>query len=235
MIPQLHKCINYFKDKILNKVDANFWVAGGSIKDYFIYGNTDNCADIDLYFPDNNNFNKVKQYLESQGYEYHAESEYSLKMKKDNNVYDLVKIFHSDPKSTIYFFDFTICCCAVDRYGIYHHESFFIDTLQRRLVMNDIRKPLNSLSRMRKYAMRGFFMDNENLFKLVQSIRETSANQVPLNTEECFVRSPFTSETSLLDGFLFDEDCGEDIQRPIRENNHRSMEINQCNEMSSYC
>ncbi len=215
MIPQLKKCVDHFKEQILSKVDANFWVAGGALRDYFIHGHTKNCSDIDLYFPDNENLEKVKQYLENEKYEIAFESKNSIKMKKDNIIYDLVKIFQRDPKSTIYIFDFTVCCCAVDRYGIYHHESFFIDLVQRRLILNNPQNSFNSLSRIRKYAIKGFFIDNENMFKLMKAIREEPIENVP---------------KAILD---LNNDLEEDNEIPIRRNTNERLE-RQVNQSCSY-
>ena len=216
MIPQLRKSVDFFREKIFNQFEANFWVAGGAVRDYFLSGSIDHSVDIDLFFPGRHNWEKVKKSLVKRGYEISFESDNSLKMTKDNTTYDLVKIYQHDPKATIYTFDFTICCCAISRHGIYHHETFFIDLLQKRLVVNDLHKPFNTMSRIRKYIMKGFYIDNENLFKVMKAVREAPENTVPTLIRETCINN---------------EDVQEILHQPLAPAQDNNREVPECNEI----
>lgn len=61
------KCIDYFNKLIFNDLNKHLkgiqcWIAGGSIRDYFTKGKITN--DVDLYFTNNYDFNRVFKYLE---------------------------------------------------------------------------------------------------------------------------------------------------------------------------
>lgn len=179
MIPQLKNTISYFDKLFFSKIDVDFWIAGGALRDYFLYGKVLPGTDYDFYFNNKDDWSKVKKYFTENGYVKKYETENSYKVIKNNTEIDLVKLFYYNPKQTISSFDFTICCCSVSKYAIYHHETFFIDLAQKNIVLNNYNNPINSLIRIKKYMKKGFNIDNYNYLKLIKKSIECPEEKIP--------------------------------------------------------
>lgn len=197
---QLDNCVKYFNRVILDELKpvCITWAAGGCVRDYFSIGKL--TSDIDLYFPDEDNFLKAKKYLTEQA-EIKTEREEDGKLvvetkakplavqyfENDNVVmvkyrgrkFDLIKKFFPSPEMTITEFDFTVCCAAVDSGKVYTHETFFIDLAKRQLMINKLPFPLSTMWRMQKYIQKGFYMCSGEMLKLSKAI-----GALQTNTEE---------------------------------------------------
>jgi hypothetical protein len=197
---QLDNCVKYFNKIILNELKDHciVWVAGGAVRDYFSIGKL--TTDIDLYFPDVDNFEKAKKYLMEQKTVKVTKEEdgktiiesypkpLAKKYFENDNVimvtykgrkFDLIKKYFPSPELTISEFDFTVSCAAVDLGKVYTHETFFIDLAKRQLMINKLPFPLSTMWRMQKYIQKGFYMCSGEMLKLSKAI-----GALQTNTEE---------------------------------------------------
>jgi len=174
-IRQLEDCVEFFKELILDRIPAKFWVAGGALRDYFSSG-VQNIADVDLFFPSEMEFDVVLEWFIENGGKLVSKTTSAISIQYEGYKYDLVrKVFHDDPVETIDNFDFTVCCCACNVDSLYYHETFFIDLSRRRLEINTLEYPLSTLTRLQKYIIKGFRIDKANLTKLAQGIQKETA------------------------------------------------------------
>jgi len=197
---QLENCIKYFNRLILDELKpvCMTWVAGGCVRDYFSIGKL--TSDIDLYFPDEHNYERCRKYLmeaetrvikemvDDKEVEKHIPKHKAVKYFENDNVvmvkyngrkFDLVKKYFPSPETTITEFDFTVCCAAVDSGKVYTHETFFIDLAKRQLMINKLPFPLSTMWRMQKYIKKGFYMCSGEMLKLSKAI-----GGLQTNTEE---------------------------------------------------
>lgn len=152
------------------KEGINSWIAGGALRDYFM--GVKILTDYDLFFPDEQNYNKAALYFKIGGAEIKWESENGMKVKYMDKTYDLVKKFFEDPQATIDAFDFTVSMLAVDNDRVYFGESAFIDLAKRQLMINKITYPASTMSRAFRYYKKGFSMCQGEMKKLVESIQD---------------------------------------------------------------
>ena len=186
MLNQLIDAVDYFRDLILNELENCYcWIGGGATRDFFLYGGVlKELSDVDIFFPNQQNYDVAKSYFISHGYTLVYENENATRWQKENNpnecVFELIKIFYRDPKHCIKAFDFTVCCCAIDRSGIYYHETFFMDLAGKNLIINDFRNPEGTFSRIKKYMDKGFNIHKNQITILFNAIRNPESNQ-PIN------------------------------------------------------
>ncbi len=159
---------------ILNEMkEANIicWLAGGALRDYFI--GVPVTTDYDMFFPNEAEYKKAREYFEAKDCEVKWESAKGCKVKYKEKTYDLVKMFFTNPQATIDAFDFTASMLAVDNESIYYGETTFIDLAKRQLMINKITYPASSLSRAFRYYAKGFRMCNGEMKKLFDAIQST--------------------------------------------------------------
>lgn len=109
----------YFEDYVLCELDEKIpaWVAGGALRDYFLYGYVKSGTDIDIFTNCEENFEKLRENLK-EFYDEKYESDLALSFfDKDDNekMVQLIKIFTDTPEECIGRFDFTCCCAYVGR------------------------------------------------------------------------------------------------------------------------
>jgi hypothetical protein len=162
----------YFSDVILGELYGNgitCWIAGGSVRDYFMGINP---VDIDIFFPNENEFNKAKMFFESRNAEKKWESENGVKYLYNGDTFDLVKIYHSSPQKTIKYFDFTTAMFAVTDKSVFAGDTSFDDLDKRKLVINSVTFPDSTLKRVIRYYGKGFTMSSKQLEKLAKIIKK---------------------------------------------------------------
>ncbi len=170
---QFENAVERYQKMILTETkEANIkcWLAGGAIRDYFM--GTPVKTDYDMFFPDQENYERAREYFIKNGAEIKWESENGCKMKYNGKTYDLVKKYFAGPQETINEFDFTVSMIAVDSDRVYHGESTFIDLAKRQLIFNKITYPASTLSRCFRYYKKGFSMCMGEMKKLFESIQE---------------------------------------------------------------
>lgn len=169
---QINYAPKYFSDIILGELydnGINCWIAGGSVRDYFMGINP---VDIDIFFPNAKEFKKAKMFFESRNAEKKWESVNGVKYLYNGDIFDLVKIYHSSPQKTIKYFDFTTAMFAVTDKSVFAGDRSFDDLDNRRLVINSVTFPDSTLKRVQRYYDKGFRMSAKQLEKLAKIIKK---------------------------------------------------------------
>lgn len=179
--PQLQKCFELYEREIFSEIGDTifYWIAGGTLRDYFINQKINYNIDIDVFFPDACSHDEAKKILLDQKYHIIYDSFFSLKMKKMNKVIDLVKIYYNNPQVAIENFDFTVCCAALSQDGFVQHEMFFLDLVTKNITINKIENPFNTLNRISKYIKKGFTIEPSELLKVISKIKNIPNEQIP--------------------------------------------------------
>lgn len=154
----------------LKKAEIKCWIAGGALRDYFM--GIPIKTDYDIFFPNETEYEKARTYFNNKNAEIKWESDNGMKIKYNNKIYDLVKIFFPDPQTSIEAFDFTVCMIAIDNDKVYHGETTFIDLAKRQLIINKITYPASTLSRAFRYYKKGFTMCLGEMKRLIKNIQE---------------------------------------------------------------
>jgi hypothetical protein len=165
------ECINFFKKNAYDVLDPdgrfNFWIAGGSIKDYFF---KTKIKDFDLFFPNQFEMEKMLNHFKDRN-EVKFEVDKVANIVIKGRVYQIVKKnFFQDPIDTISNFDFTVCCGAVDRENFYCDDNYFIDLASKKLMVNNLTFPVDSIRRMQKYIKKGFSICNNQISEIAIAV-----------------------------------------------------------------
>ncbi len=184
MLPQMQECIDYFKYLILDDLgDVYCWVAGGALREYFTVGHA-KASDVDVFFQDKEAFEAAKKALLAKGpQEGKAATSITTIMTFENDritnfIHKKHKVqlistkYFVDPQETIENFDFTVCCAAVDKADVYHHQTFFMDLAKKRLVINALPYPLSTMQRMQRYIQKGYTICNGGILQIAKAIKE---------------------------------------------------------------
>jgi hypothetical protein len=172
VIQQIQECIDYFKYICLNDIDATCWVAGGALRNYFSQGHAKG-SDVDVFFPNVEQFDKAKADLLLKGSKKTFENERITNFVHKGHKVQLVSTkYFRNPAETIANFDFTVCCCAVDKQNVYPHDTFFMDLAKKRLVINALPYPLSTMQRLQRYVQNGFTICNQGILTLAKAIKE---------------------------------------------------------------
>ena len=171
------KVKEYFDKLIISDMpkDIEFWIAGGSVADAFTKGKVN--GDIDMYFPNQENFDKALKYFSEKG-EIVYDEENSVKIKTSNFEVDLVKNFSPSKESTVADFDYTVCTGIVDRDGVYFTKEFMYALKNKKLQVNSLCNPIGAVKRIKKYAKRGYDLSNVELQKIVNKIAMTDVDEL---------------------------------------------------------
>lgn len=193
---EAQNCIEYFNKLILYDLNKNLkgikcWIAGGSIRDYFMVGKI--TKDIDIYFTDHEDFTRASNYLEWEGMEHWNDLSkniifennnckkirYSPKLSSDLEIImnpnldikeidvDLIKIHSISPETCIANFDFTVCSAAVTTNKFVYHKDFFSD-LEKKNLKSICLDPESLLYRIQKYSKLGFTFRKEELVNITR-------------------------------------------------------------------
>lgn len=163
----------------LHKEGVKAWIAGGSLRDYFM--GVPIKTDYDIFFPSAEMYSKAASHLKGKGAVVKWESGNGMKVLYNGKVFDLIKKYFSSPQATIDAFDFTASMIAVDRDSVYHGETTFIDIAKKQLMINKITFPASSLSRAFRYHKKGFSICLGEIKKLYDAIQ--SEPQVKVEKE----------------------------------------------------
>jgi hypothetical protein len=176
---QFDKAVELYSKIILEELYAagiRTWIAGGALRDYFM--GVPIKTDHDLFFPDEENYQKAVKFFKDKNAENIWESDNGCKFKFNRRTFDLIKKFFPSPQETINQFDFTVSMFAVDDKQVYHGETSFIDLAKRQLMINKITYPPSTMSRAFRYYKKGFSMCLGEMAKLVKSIQEMPKPEV---------------------------------------------------------
>lgn len=162
------QAITFFRNLILDRLPSICWVGGGCVRDFFSIGYMS--SDIDVYFPNEEELLKAREWLEDNQIDIKFENEKIVMFYMNNQKFEFVKVYFDSPMATIQEFDFTVCCCAVSKEDVFIHETFFMDLAKRRLVINKLPFPLSTLQRLQKYFKKGYWICNGGLLDIARAI-----------------------------------------------------------------
>ena len=181
---QFDNAVERFGKIILNELKERkitAWVAGGVLRDYFAGSRIS--SDYDLFFPDQDNYDKTMAYFTERGAEIIWDSHNGAKLKHDGKTFDLIKKFFSSPQDTINQFDFTVCMFAVDYDRVYYGETAFMDLAKKQLMINKITYPASTISRAFRYYTKGFRMCKGEMKTMIESYKPAPKDE-PENKED---------------------------------------------------
>jgi hypothetical protein len=150
------ECVKYFNSQVFSKVDGDYWIAGGALRDWVMYRKP--MSDIDCWFANQQTFDAATENAKKV-WSLTKETEATINWKTDTGkwVQFIKKTFYADLQSTIEAFDFTACCIGVDRSGtVMHHQEALADIALKRLAFNAILFPTSTFKRVAKYCEKGF-------------------------------------------------------------------------------
>ncbi len=140
-------------DFLFKEAKTKFWIAGGCFIG-IVTGSK--IKDVDVFAPDPT---LVIDEFKSRDYRETFENDWVTNFKHEGMVIQVIKNYVYDtPQQTISDFDFTVVSAADDGKDFVAHQRFHLDVAQRRIVITNLVKPLNTLKRALKYASRGFVM-----------------------------------------------------------------------------
>jgi hypothetical protein len=152
-------------DFLFKDAKTKFWVAGGCFIG-IITGSK--IKDIDVFTSDPAS---VIDEFKARGYREAFENDWVKNFRHEGLIIQVVKKHVYDtPQKTIDDFDFTMVSAAYDGKDFVAHERFYLDVAQRRIVITNLVKPLNTLKRALKYASRGFVMCPVAMSRLAKEI-----------------------------------------------------------------
>lgn len=178
-MPQAVNCIDFFRKLFIkdlpDELHSNVWVAGGGVKDYFVSGKIEN--DIDFFSSDRKFMAKLVVHFRNK-YQFkhflitkNAIKGYLFVKGKKINV-DIVKKEFQNPVDTLSKFDFTICCFSVCNDTFFWNESAPFDLLRKRLVINELPHPVDTMKRLQKYTKKGYFACNGTILTIAKGINK---------------------------------------------------------------
>jgi hypothetical protein len=182
LMPQATNCIAffrslYFKD-MPDELNKNVWIAGGSVREYFAKGKN---TDIDFFAKDRKSMATLIYWLRNnKNYKHYLITKNAIKgfitINDKKFDVDIVKKPFQNPTDCIEKFDFTVCCFAVNADNFYYHVSAPFDLMKRKLVINELPNPVDTLKRLTKYLKKGFIACNGTLMTLAKKIAEQDPN-----------------------------------------------------------
>lgn len=201
---QFKNAINKFNTLILSELHSQqivCWVAGGSLRDYFmgVSGKTD----IDIFFPNEVMRNKALTYLKDKGAKVVWESNNGAKVVYNNTTFDIISHYFDSPAATIDKFDFTVSMFATDGETIVHGETSFIDLAKRQLMIHHIEFPRSTMYRVVKYTRKGFYICKEQFLRVLDAVENAPRGERIVNLLGDNVDSGITTDqpSSVLWGY----------------------------------
>lgn len=180
------KCVKYFQDLILKKMENRCFVAGGALRDYYQFGHVK--SDIDLYAYNKIDVDWCIKKIQNLGFYFIFANDKVITMRSnDGHIFQLIKQFtYKELADAVYSFDFTVCSAAVDDKGVVYHPRFFLDLCRHRLVINSLPYPLSTLGRLRKYFKKGFTICNGGLLEIAKAIKQIDFSDPNQNIFEMY-------------------------------------------------
>ena len=154
-------------------LDIYCWIAGGAIRDFFL---DEKRNDIDLFFKTASDHLKAQNFLISKGFKILRKHHNNCSLgRNDDELYGLM-VIENNPKSTLEFFDYTVCAAALDtNLEFLHHADFFNHIKEKKLVRSQQsdRWIITNVRRLRKFLKKGYSIDKENLIQYLDDQEAT--------------------------------------------------------------
>jgi len=191
----LKKVLNWTNKNIFDKIPSDCWLAGGSVRSIMsnsaAYDHHNailmEVNDFDIYFASDRDFEIAKAKMNSGiGATLIRKTPFSEKYELEGLKFDLVNVIYESPLECIRSFDFTICCAAITPDSLIHHKEYFEHISTKSLVINEINNPVAALSRIQKYAKKGFEANSETLLSIARDIASLPVDSSHFNVEELY-------------------------------------------------
>ena len=173
--------------KIFKSLNVYCWIAGGSIYDYF-NGNTP--SDIDVFFKSQKDVEKAMSLLKRKGFRLLINRNVGGQFESRDGVkYDILFLGKTPEHLFHNFFDYSVCCAAIDNKGnFFHHEDYFehCDKKEIHYIEKCPKSDSVKRKRLKKFIEKGFSIDSENLlswFKKMDSDKKQLKKR-PFNIKE---------------------------------------------------
>ena len=157
--------------KIFDSLNVYCWIAGGAIYDFF-NGNTPN--DIDVFFKIEKDVKKAEALLRKKGFKLILKRNVgALYQSKNGMQYDLLYVSKTPEHLFHSFFDYSVCCAAIDnKNNFFHHEDYFEHCDKKELHYVELCPKSDTVKqkRLKKFIKRGFSMDSKNLLIWLEKI-----------------------------------------------------------------
>jgi hypothetical protein len=137
---------------VMKGEDIKFWIAGGALSDL---SRGVMFKDIDIFSP----FPKavLARLKESDQHAYFEVEDRVSNFRIMGHTIQVVTGYSpASPAEIIDLFDFTAVCGVYHLDGFTSHPRFWQDNATKRLVINNLPKPLSTLERITKYCRKGF-------------------------------------------------------------------------------
>ena len=180
----------HFKDthfKIFENLDAYFWVASGSVRDFFT---GEEPKDIDIFFSEPAGYELAKDFLISETHgkvvkDSSPNPRSRFWFKKQGITYDIAcwnghgdpACLANNPSDCIKDFDYTVEKDALDSNLVFYSHPDFFEHVEKRLLVRP--KPITdmwlitNIRRLNKYLKRGYNIDKDNLIKYLDDQEAT--------------------------------------------------------------
>ena len=181
----------YILIEIPKKIEC--WVAGGSLRDFFLYGYIKGESDIDIFTTNQGNFDKIVKGL-SEFYNIKQDSSTAITFTdKDDEekVVQVIKKFSDSPQECISKFDLTCCCAYVSIVGDEDNTVIFdaakefyddnYDKTLRFVKLSD--NPSCTLGRIQKYKKKGYNVTDYELLEVIKCYLAGETNFDELTNE----------------------------------------------------
>ena len=173
-IPKLMKYFDYMPD-------VYCWIGGGGLRS--VYDGLET-KDIDFFVTCKEDFEKSVNYLLSIEMSLVREMDIFYRFKRSDG-FDIDLFCKEEgctPERSVILSDYTMCACAIDRYGnIFHHPDFLKDATAKQLVyLGNEAQPSQAKSRpnrLNRFLKSGYNISKEELIKVTDRMVK---DKVPL-------------------------------------------------------
>ncbi len=183
---------DFFHNYILIELpeDAIYWIAGGAIRDFYLYGYIKGGTDIDIFTDNQENFNKITKELNNY-YDKKKESDFAITFTdKDDEekVVQVIKKFYKSAQECIQNFDLTCCCSYISKHGdgimFDAAEEFYDDNYNKKLRLVKLNEhPTCTFGRIQKYIKKGYTIEDGELLAMAKCYLEGDTDFATLSEE----------------------------------------------------
>jgi hypothetical protein len=169
----------YFKS-IIEKDWLQIFIAGGAIRRTLLNQNL-NTGDFDFYFNSEDSLKFMEDMLKHRNFLFKKKSQYAIEyMGVLPGVDDAVTVqlihfkYFYKPEKIIKDFDFTVCQFVIDLGEgdgiLYCGERSLWDLGRKKLVLNNLERPISIMRRIHKYLDQGFTIDKMTYYRLLDYV-----------------------------------------------------------------
>ena len=173
--------------KLFDRLNVYCWIAGGAVYDYF---NDNKPNDIDIFFKNQKDVEKAISLLKKKRFRVTAYRNVGAQLESKTGIkYDLL-FLGKTPEHLFYnFFDYSVCCAAVDNRGnFFYHEDYFKHCENKELhyIENCPKQDIVKIKRLKKHLKKGFLIDSQNILSWIEKFESDKKRlkKKPFNMKE---------------------------------------------------